>query len=70
MAFRRPEREMPFFFSSSDASFTFLRALARSATLKLLEEVVLLGADLDVEVSLSALVRMRPAVSMSSRRTT
>jgi hypothetical protein len=62
---------MPFFFSSSEASLAFLRALARSATLKLSEEEELAPvADLDAEVSLSASVRMRPAVSMSSRRTT
>lgn len=68
MAFRRPEREIPFFFSSSEASLAFLMALARSATLKLSEEAP--EVDLDVDVSLSASVRMRPAVSMSSRRTT
>jgi hypothetical protein len=64
---------MPFFFSSSEASLAFLSALARSATLKLSEElVVLVVPDLvvDAEVSLSESVRIRPALSMSSRRTT
>jgi hypothetical protein len=70
MAFRRPEREMPFFFSSSEASFAFLMAFARSATLKLSEEEEVPEADLDIGVSLSGSVRIRPAVSMSSRRTT
>jgi hypothetical protein len=72
MAFSRPEREMPFFFSSSEASLAFLMALARSATLKLSDDEDVPGADLEVELgaSLSASVRIRPAVSMSSRRTT
>ena len=61
---------MPFFFSSSEVSFAFLMALARSATLKLSEEEEVPEADLDVEVSLSVSQRIRPAVSMSSRRTT
>lgn len=72
MALRRPERDIPFFFSSSLASLALLSALARSATLKLSEEevvVVVLLFDV-VEGSLSASVRTRPAVSMSSSRTT
>jgi hypothetical protein len=75
IALRRPERDIPFFFSSSDASLAFLSALARSATLKLSEvAAVLLAADLLVcdaeEASFSASVRIKPAVSMSSSKTT
>lgn len=69
IAFRRPEREMPFFLSSSLASLAFLSALARVATV--IPSVQASPFEgLDVEVSLSVSVRIRPAVSMSSRRTT
>lgn len=68
MAFKRPDSEIPFFFSSSLASFAFLRAFAKLATLIESEEVF--WAGLAVKDSLSASARISPAESMSSRRTT
>lgn len=64
MMFNKPDRDMPFFRSSSDCSFAFFNAFVRVATFSSFDPTSVVDA-----VSAAGSARIRPAVSISSNRT-